>query len=586
MSGLMLTTAGPLPGGLEPAGGGAWTQRAKAEQSERRALDIARTRLMVGVLVFAACFLAVAVRLVDLAGVEAWRVAHAAEEAGPREVIAAGPPARADIVDRNGVLLATTLQTASLYANPRIMLDKEAAAERLSTVLPKREAAELLALFQNDRAFVWVERHLPPRLVSRINALGIPGIDFMREPRRVYPQGPLLAHAVGSTDVDNKGLAGAERAFNDALVAADAEPLRLALDVRVQHAMRQELLDTMAAYSAKAAAGVVLNAKTGEVVALVSLPDFDPHAIGRADVEQQFNRVTLGVYELGSVFKAFTVAQALDRGFVTMADGYDASKPIRIRGGHVINDFRGQGRWLSVPEIFKYSSNIGTAYMALDIGAERQRAFLEDLGLGRRAGIELREVGRPLMPGVWRESTIMTVAFGHGLSVSPLQLTSAMAAMVNGGVLHRATILPHEGAMASGTRVISAETSDHMRRLMRIVVRTGGTATKADAPGYAVGGKTGTAEKAIDGRYVQDRLLTSFVGAFPIDDPAYVVYAVIDEPQGTDATFGFRTAGWNAAPAVGRVIGRIAPILGIAPSADGDARVDAALGLVDEDDEA
>ncbi len=337
--------------------------------------------------------------------------------------------------------------------------------------------------------------------------------------------------------------------------------------------MTQELGAAMTEFGAIGAAGIVMDVANGEVLAMVSLPSFDPERPGTAPADNRFNRASLGLYELGSVFKIFTVAMALDEGVVTLRDGYDTSKPIRV-ARFTINDFHGKNRWLSVPEIFMYSSNIGAARMAIDTGTVAQRSFLERLGLTHPASIELSEVGTPMLPTPWREISTMTIAYGHGLAVSPLQFTSAAAAVVNGGTFRPATLLKRApGANSGGTRIMDRDTSRKMRRLLRLVVRRG-TGRQADAEGYLVGGKTGTADKLIGGRYARDARLASFLGAFPMNDPRYVVFAMIDEPKGIERTQGYATGGWVAAPVVRSVIERIGPMLGVAPVPAGTERDD------------
>jgi len=313
---------------------------------------------------------------------------------------------------------------------------------------------------------------------------------------------------------------------------------------------------------------VVLNVHTGEVLALVSLPEFDPNRLADASADALFNRASLGVYEMGSTFKTFTMAMALDLGTIDIGGGYDATEPLRV-ARFVIRDDHPKRRWLSVPEIFIYSSNIGAAKMARDVGGAQQKAFLDRLGLLQRAGLEIPEIGRPMWPEPWREINTMTIAFGHGIAVSPVQLASGVAAIVNGGLVAPATLMRHQaGEPMAGRRVIAAETSAVMRRLLRAVV-TRGTGGKADVPGYAVGGKTGTARKVGDGGYRRGALISSFVGVFPIAAPRYVALAILDEPQGNESTMGFASGGWTAAPVVGRVIARIAPMLGVSPQEEG-----------------
>jgi cell division protein FtsI (penicillin-binding protein 3) len=531
--------------------------------STAQVLETGRTRLLVAGMVFALAFLVIAWRLVDIA----------AFSVGVEPRIAATPTApafetgRADIVDRNGVVLATSLPTASLYANPRQVRDPAGAAARLARALPEVSQTEVLAKLSTDRSFIWLKRNLTPRQQYRVNRLGIPGLYFEREQRRFYPHGSLTAHSIGFTDVDNKGLAGVERSFDEVL-RGRSEPLALSLDLRVQHVLAQELKAAMAEFAAIGATGLVTDATSGEVLAMVSLPDFDPDRPGAAAAEGRFNRASLGLYEMGSVFKIFTTAMALEEGVVTLEGGYDASRPIRV-ARFTITDFHPKNRWLSVPEIFMYSSNIGAARMAMDAGTAAQRAFLGRLGLTRAASIELAEAGRPMVPSPWREINTMTIAYGHGLAVSPVHMTSAVAAVVNGGEFRPATLIKRAaGERPAGRRIMSRDTSLKLRRLMRLVVRRG-TGRKADAQGYMVGGKTGTADKLIAGRYARDARIASFVGAFPMNEPRYVVFAMIDEPKGNERTHGYATGGWVAAPVVRRVVERIGPMLGVEPIRDG-----------------
>jgi cell division protein FtsI (penicillin-binding protein 3) len=534
-----------------------------------------RGRLQFMGLVFAVAFAVIAFRLGELMLL--------AEQGEPRRARGqmAGPRVaeRADIVDRNGVLLATNLVSPSLYADARVVLEPERAAERLSLILPELSRAEIVAKLRSGRAFVWLKRNLTPSQQYQINSLGVPGLAFQEEQRRIYPLGGLAAHTVGFVDVDNNGIAGVERFFDEPLKghARGAEPLALSLDTRVQHALRDELRVAMERFRAIAAGGVVLDVESGEILALSSLPDYDPNHAGTASEMARFNRVSLGVYELGSVFKVFNTAMALDSGKVTLKDGYDATKPIRV-SRFVIRDHHAQKRWLSVPEIFVYSSNIGSAKMALDLGTERQQAFMRRLGMLRRAALELPEVGAPLSPSPWREINTMTVAFGHGLAVSPLQALSAVAAIVNGGILRPATLVKRDGPSVAGIRVISNRTSEVMRRLLRAVV-VEGTAKQADVPGYLVGGKTGTAEKAVASGYDRSARITTFVGVFPMTRPRYAVLVLLDQPQGIEATKGYATAGWNAAPTAGRVIARIAPLLAVGSIDEEAAEVNRAMEI-------
>jgi cell division protein FtsI (penicillin-binding protein 3) len=474
---------------------------------------------------------------------------------------------RGDIVDRNGIILATNLYAPSLYADAVEVPDPELAADRLIAILPELNRTALIDKLTSLQRFVWLKRHLTPAQQYLVNRLGIPGLYFKEEEQRVYPQGRLLSHVVGYTDVDGNGIAGVEKFFDRRLITRVNRPVRertlkLSVDVRVQHALRNELVASMTKFNAIGAAALVLDTRSGEVLALASLPDFDPNHPSTSPEIARFNRVTLGVYELGSVVKPMTVAMALEAGTVNMNGGYDARKPIRV-SRFTIRDDHGKARWLTVPEILIYSSNIGAAKMALDVGAKRQRAFLDRLGMLRRASLELPEVGTPQLPPRWRDINLMTIAFGHGLAISPLQLSSAFSALVNGGVLVPPTLVLREPDAVVGSRVLKRSTSAQMRRLLRKVV-TDGTGGKAKAAGYLVGGKTGTAEKAGARGYRKKALLSSFIAAFPMTEPRYVIYVLLDEPQGIKETFGYASGGWTAAPAISRIVSRIAPMLGVA----------------------
>ncbi len=534
----------------------------------RRALDGGRRRLSVASAVFIVLFLMLAVRLVQVTllpgNVAVPKIARFHPVPPPL-------PGRADIVDRNGRLLATTLASPSLYADPRQIVDAADVARKLVAALPGLDRAELFAKLRSGKRFVWVKRHLTPDQEYAVNQLGIPGLQFEREEKRVYPYGNLLSHVVGYTGIDDNGLAGIERGLDDQLRGRQ-EPLQLSIDLRLQYVLHQELQRVVDEFTAKGADGLIMNVNTGEILAMVSLPDFDPNHPDTPDpnhpeipvAERMFNRVTLGDYEIGSVFKIFTTAMGLDSGATTMTGRFDATNPIHI-GRFTISDYHGKHRWESVPEILMYSSNIGEAKIALAVGAQRQQEYLRRFGLLTAPTLELKEIGKPHYPAHWREVNVMTIGFGHGISETPLQIASAASALVNGGILRQATLLKlPPGDAPQGRQVISAETSDHMRKLLRLVVEFG-TGEMVDAPGYVVGGKTGTADKVVGARYADRKLLSSFLGVFPMNAPKYLVLAMVDEPHGNKASHGFATAGWTAAPAVGRTIVRIAPLLHVRP---------------------
>ena len=481
---------------------------------------------------------------------------------------------RPDIFDRSGRLLATDIKGATLYADPQRVIDVDELAEQIGSVLPDVNARDLRSRLKAGGRFVRIKRELTPKQQAEIHELGLPGLAFIDEYRRVYPMGATASHVVGLVDVDNKGLAGIEKFIDDnpQLTMAGDEAVTLSLDLGVQHVLREELGRAVATYRAKAAAGIVIDVHSGEVVALVSLPDYDPNRREQALDKDRLNRIGFGVYEMGSVFKVFTVAGVLDSGLASLRSSYDASSPIHY-ASFTIDDFHGKRRRLSVPEVFIYSSNIGAAKMALDMGVDRHRSFLKKLGLLSRVSTELGDSAAPIVPAHWQKLNTMTIAFGHGLSVTPLQLAAASLPLVNGGIAVPPTFLPRsrEEGMGAGPRVLKRDTSVSMLKLMRLNVLKG-TAKRAEAEGYRVGGKTGTAEKVVGGRYSTSALLTSFLAAFPTDAPEYVVLVMLDEPQRVAESSNHATAGVNAAPTAGKIIARIAPILGVAPRLEGDQR--------------
>lgn len=482
---------------------------------------------------------------------------------------------RPNIVDRNGEVLATDIQVASLYAEPNRIIDIDEAVEQLTANVEGLDAAALRRKLSTGRGFIWLKRQVSPAEQARVHDLGIPGIGFRNEPLRVYPKGRLAAHVLGYVDVDSRGLAGMEQFLDQqgALYAASladpetrsAFPAQLSLDVRVQHVIEDELRKAISTYKARGGAGVVLDAETGEVLALASFPDFNPNNPVDAQKKDHGNRVTGGVFELGSVVKAVTFAMALDAGVCTLESRYDARFPLVI-GRARISDFHPQRRVLTVPEIFLHSSNIGTAKMALDVGVEGHQAFLRKVGLFDRLQTELPEAAKPLLPPRWSRISTVTAAFGHGFAVQPLQGASVTAALLNGGRLIPPTFLKRDKETADGlaVQVIKPETSAMMRHLFRLNV-VEGTAGKGDVPGFDIGGKTGTAEKVTNGRYDRSRRLTSFVGAFPMEKPKYVFLVMLDEPQPLPETYGFATAGWNAVPTTGKILERLVAILDMEP---------------------
>jgi len=487
---------------------------------------------------------------------------------------------RPDIVDRKGELLATDIVTSSLYAEPRRIVDADEAVELLSTALPGLDVSNLHKRLTSNAGFVWLKRKLTPQKRGEILALGIPGIGFREEIKRFYPKGETASHLVGHVNVDNAGIAGLEkfvddRGLKDLMAAgltrnAEVEPVRLSIDTRVQHFVRDELAKAMERYSAIGAGAVVLNVHSGEIVGMASLPDYNPNNPVEALKKDRLNRMTAGTYEMGSTFKTFTTAMALDSGLVNLNSKFDARKSLRI-GGHTINDFHAKRRILSVPEVFIYSSNIGTAKMADVVGVEHHRDFLHRIGLLEKLHFELPEVAYPKEPKKWKKIHSVTISYGHGAQTTPLQTAVAGAALVNGGKLIPPTLFPRTAKQAAtvAKQVVKRKTSEQMRYLLRLNVEKG-SGSRAEVPGFRVGGKTGTAEKVVNGRYSSKVRFNAFLAAFPIDDPQYVVLSIIDEPKPEEGKKS-ATAGLNAAPIVRNIIRRSAPVLGVKPEFGGGA---------------
>ncbi|MCA0434274.1 MAG: penicillin-binding protein 2 [Proteobacteria bacterium] len=527
-----------------------------------------RVRLLSMFFVFA--FMAIAFKLVMITAFKE------KEETNPELAAHLSRIPRPDIVDRNGKVLATDIAVASLYADPRKIPDVDEAVELITAALPDVNGKVLRQrLLQPKRAFIWIKRQVSPEERDAVYNLGIPGVGYVNERKRVYPQGRLAAHVVGYVDVDTQGIAGIEKFLDNegAIYTASladpetqsAAPAELSIDVRVQHILTDEVSKAITKYKAIAGGGIVMNVETGEILALASLPDFNPNADTKALSKEQQNHMLSGVYELGSVIKAVTFAMAFDYGVINMNSKYDARYPLVI-GNARINDYRGQNRVLTVPEIFTNSSNIGTAKMALDVGIERHQEFLRRMGLLDRLETEVPETARPLLPRRWGKLASATIAFGHGFAVQPLQGLAVVAALLNGGKHVPPTFMRRskEEADVLAQRIVKESTSEKMRELFRLNANIG-SASKANVIGYRVGGKTGTAEKVVGGRYSKDKRLTSFIGAFPMERPRYALFVMLDEPKPLPETYGFATSGWNAVPTAGKIIERIAPLLGVEP---------------------
>ncbi|PJI91322.1 cell division protein FtsI (penicillin-binding protein 3) [Yoonia maricola] len=501
---------------------------------------------------------------------------------------------RSDIIDRNGRILATNLATHSLYAHPRDMIDPAYAAKELAEIFPELDEAELLKDFEGDRRFLWVRRQISPEQMQAVHDIGSPGLLFGPREMRLYPNGPIAAHVLGGASYGREGVAsaevigvaGVERQFDSYLrdPANEGAPLQLSLDLTVQAAAEQVLAGGMSIMNAKGATSVLMDVHTGEIISMVSLPDFDPNnrprvqATGDQSDSPLFNRAVQGVYELGSVFKIFTTAQAMELGLVNANTMIDTQGPLTW-GRFRIRDFRNYGPELSTTDVIVKSSNIGTARIAMQIGGERQRAFLDSLGFLEPTPLEMVEAptGKPLLPPNWSEISTMTISYGHGLSSSPVHLAAGYASLLNGGTRVEPTLLRRDH-VEQGPRIVSEAVSARAREMLRqVVVR--GTASFGEVPGYAVGGKTGTADKprAAGGGYYDDKVISTFATVFPANDPQYVLIVTLDEPSENSGDEPRRTAGWTAVPVAAEMIRRTAPLLGLRPQVDTPQQVGVTL---------
>lgn len=544
------------------------------EGSQAEAIEVAKTRLILPVCLFTFGFAFLIVRLVSISLFEdiSDQVIH--RYSTDTEIIRE----RVDILDRNGVVMATNLPAPSLAVRPRLIKNPQEVADNIIAVLPELNRIKLLNKLTSSRHFLYLKRNLSPTQVWKINALGFPGLILEDAEKRIYPQAQLASHVLGYVDVDNKPQAGVEKFFNDHLsdpMRSD-DPLYLSLDLRVQHIVREELKFAMDKFSAKGGSAIVMDVNTGEILAMTSLPDFDGNQSVNPNGPEMKNRNILEPYEMGSGLKTFTVAMALDSGVVKLTDEFDATVPLKV-GRRTIHDDHAKKRVLSVPEIYTFSSNIGSSLIIREVGVDFQKSYLQKFGFFDRANIELTGLATPILPERWGEIQSMTVSYGHGIAITPLHLVTGVASVVNGGRLIPATLVrknrdDNEDSYGANNlsdesdypEVISAATSRKMRHLMRLAVDYG-SGRNAHVEGYRVGGKTGTAEKVVNGRYSPDDKITSFVGVFPMDNPKYVIFAMLDEPKGTEDTFYRATGGWVAAPVVGHIIERIGPMLGIFP---------------------
>lgn len=523
------------------------------EDEEYRTVTEGRIRIRIAVVAFVFMLLIAVVRLAE--------ISVFSSDAHLSNLPQALKIERADLTDRNGELLATTLETYSLYAEPRRVWNPRATADELIELRPHLGQTGLLNKLEMDRSFVWLERGLTPKERQAVFDLGLPGLAFRKEPKRVYPRENLASHLVGFTNLDMRGVAGAERAFDEELTYENAPSVALSLDLRAQFALMDELAQARKKFDALDASGVVMDIRTGEIIAMASVPNFNPNNPDTTSPETLFNHAAMSTYDLGSVFKPLTMAMALEDGVVDQEELFPVQKPYKVRNKFIRDDHPSEVP-LNIKSVLGESSNRGTAMIAQRIGGDQQQYYLKNLGLLSRVDYELAESAKPQVQSRWGEITTVTVSYGHGLSVTPLALTAAIGGMLNDGVYVTPTVRKHSVASpAKGRRVFRSEVSQDMVDMMRFVV-TDGTGRKANIPGYGVMGKTGTAEKpSAEGGYDQTRLVTSFVAAFPHSAPRYAMIVTLDEPKAIEGTHGYATAGWNAAPTAGNVIRRIGPIL-------------------------
>lgn len=525
------------------------------------ALSMARSRALIMLLCFFGLYAVVAMRVFDLTYV---RPLFSSDQPVFSAKIETPKPdiMRGNIYDRNQMLLAGNIDVPSLYADPFFIEDKKATAKALARIFKDKSAQDYLSEIDTKRRFVLIKEDLTAEEQKAVLDAGQPGLMFKEETKRIYPQGTSAAHMLGFTGRDGGGLEGIERAFNEKLAAG--ESVVTTLDMRLQHVMHKALIEKVEAFTAKSASGLIMDIHSGDILAAASVPDYDPNVFGQSKASERFNGLMQGVHEMGSTFKIFSTAALLETLHPRLSKTYDATEPL-VRGRFKINDYHGEERELTIPEIFSHSSNIGSALMGEEIGTQALRNFYRDLGLMERVSVNDIQTAQPLLPSTWRDINTLTASYGHGMAVTPLHVVQAVGTIANGGLLVRPNILLNEDddQNVNRVRVITEENSEKMRQLMRLVVRDG-TGSKAEVEGYGVGGKTGTAEKiGANGRYDKKKLLSSFVGVFPVDDPEYLVFVMVDEPVGNKQSWGYATAGWTAAPAVAEIITKMTRILGM-----------------------
>ncbi|MFV0626690.1 MAG: peptidoglycan D,D-transpeptidase FtsI family protein [Alphaproteobacteria bacterium] len=537
---------------------------------EKDSLGMCKNRVILAVSLFCLAFVIISIRVFSLCvlsnlGKDTYVTREASGE--NLQAVFKSPIKRADIVDRNGSIIATSLPTVNLFANPKKMIDVENAAMSVHEVFPDLSYESLLKKFKSKSTFVYLRRNLTPSQQVQVNNLGIPGLDFENGEKRIYPHEALFAHIIGKTNIDNEGISGIEKELDERLTESDI-PLQLTIDAGVQYTIREELLKGVEKFKANGGVAILMDVKTSEIVSMVSLPDFDPNKNISPDAKEMFSFATKGVYEPGSVFKVFNTALGLESGKIKMTDKFDATKPLKLGRSTIIKDYRGENRWLSVQEVLVYSSNIGSVQMVLKVGKTEQKNFLQKLGFFEAIDVDVAEKAVPMVPKRWQEDTMATVAYGYGISVTPLHIITAFSSIVNGGVYNYPSVVKKDHK-EEGYRVVSKATSKNMRQLLRNVV-IDGSGKRANIVGYEVAGKTGTANKLTNGKYVDKKVMTTFVSTFPASDPKYALYVMLDEPKPLKETWGFVTSGWNTVPTTRDIIAAIAPQLNIKANYDLD----------------
>ena len=544
----------PLPDRISPA-----------NKKSSNCLESGKNRLLFTMFLFFCAFCSIGVRLCMLTVFNAKTIEEYAKKEEPKTYALELKMNRADIVDRNGVLLATSRPSSDLYVEDVSKIkNPETIAMALAQTLPDLEYKSLLKKLKSNKKFVYIKRGLTPKEQYEVNRLGFPQLNFQTSETRIYPHGKLVSHIIGTTDIDNLGIAGIEKTFN-ANLSDKKETIRLSLDIGVQDSIRLILAKSIEKYQAQGAAAVLMNAKTAEIVSMVSLPDYDPNNLKKAKRSDLFNSASLGVYEVGSIMKLFNAAIGLDLKKISIKDKIDASRPI-VMAKHTITEPEEKNRReMTVPEVLIHSSNVASAKIALAIGTEKQQEYFRRFGFFNPTSIELPEKGRPLLPLKWRDINTASAGYGYGVALTPVHIAASVAAIVNGGIYNEPSLISKRPSDEKiGTRVISKKTSDLMRAIMRQVVLKG-SGRKANVDGYEVGGKTGSAQKIVNGKYIEGTLRTSFVSAFPMDNPQYVLMVMLDEPKGLDKEKRLNTAAWNAVPTAEKIIATVAPQLGVSP---------------------